>query len=586
MLILYLAGFTFKQESYGGNMKKAFCLFLGILFLVPYIILAQGLESENIQELSKDARKGELVNFWYNPEARNFILIFAREKGKNVINEVYQFDYDLKLINQETIDQTVVKTKYPDAVVIESAPAGTWKNPMVVRTDPAITGQIVLAQGVLTREWAKMVEDKGNYRYTTHYWKYNFEEKQRVTPKFEGIVPLPVGAPAFVIKMAQKAGEKIIQLAVSTDEPTVEVTTGRQNFVYPSLWSRTRNYADASGDILIVGRSDQMDYKTKEQKQVFVLLQYSAQDLSQKHYETFELEYLQDVAFKQVMPDGSMVLVFAPMGGPGMKGKSPNPSAYFYVRVGKDATLMEKIPFESKGGLWVIQNAVLNNNNEVILYGAAVEKKKDKYFNMAGGVAQGSYDNIQIMKIANGSVNYLTSVNLKDLESKVKKPGNQKKAESYSGQNFAMSSTCTQTSTGDFLFSGQTAERSALHIFQFGANGEFKGQYVITTEKQVKESPIDFTLFENPDKQTVTVYLAELTGIEKGRALKYPRMATVNVSNAAISNIETFGFGKKGEFFLDDMYPTTLIDDGAKVVFFSRDAKDANIWLGRVKLGQ
>jgi hypothetical protein len=45
------------------------------------------------------------------------------------------------------------------------------------------------------------------------------------------------------------------------------------------------------------------------------------------------------------------------------------------------------------------------------------------------------------------------------------------------------------------------------------------------------------------------------------------------------------GFGKKGEFFLDDMYPTTLIDDGAKVVFFSRDAKDANIWLGRVKLG-
>jgi len=553
---------------------------------VPFAIQAQVLESENIQELSKDARKGELVNFWYNPEARNFVLIFAREKGKNVINEVYQFDYDLKLIKQETLEQSVAKSQFPGAAIVEQAPTGTWNNPKVVRTDPAITGQIVLAQGILTREWAKMVEDKGNYRYTTHYWKYNFEEKQRVTPKFEGIVPLPEGAPAFVLKMAQKAGEKIVQLAVSTDEPNVEVTTGRQNFVYPSLWARTRDYADASGDILIVGRSDQMDYKTKEGKQVFVLLQYSAQDLSQKHYETFELEFLQDVAFKQVMPDGSMVLVFAPMGGPGMKGKSPNPSAYFYVRVGKDATLMEKIPFESKGGLWAIQNAILNNNNEVILYGAAVEKKKDKYFNMAGGVVQGNFDNIQIMKIANGAVSYLTSVSLKDLEGKVQKPGNQKKAESYAGKEFVLSNTCTQTTSGDFVFSGQTADRSAVHVFQFGASGEFKGQYVITTEKQMKESPIDYTLFENPDKQTVTVYLAELTGVDKGRQLKYPRMAAINIANAAISDIATFGFGKKGEFFLDDLYPTTLIDDGGKVVFFGRDSKDANIWLGRVKLGK
>jgi len=269
-----------------------------------------------------------------------------------------------------------------------------------------------------------------------------------------------------------------------------------------------------------------------------------------------------------------------------MKGKSPNPSAYFYVRVGKDATLMEKIPFESKGGLWAIQNAILNNNNEVILYGAAVEKKKDKYFNMAGGVVQGNFDNIQIMKIANGAVSYLTSVSLKDLEGKVQKPGNQKKAESYAGKEFVLSNTCTQTTSGDFVFSGQTADRSAVHVFQFGASGEFKGQYVITTEKQMKESPIDYTLFENPDKQTVTVYLAELTGVDKGRQLKYPRMAAINIANAAISDIATFGFGKKGEFFLDDLYPTTLIDDGGKVVFFGRDSKDANIWLGRVKLGK
>jgi len=325
-LIFFKKVYIFESNTNGGIMKKALCLFFGVLFWVPFVIQAQVLESENIQELSKDARKGELVNFWYNPEARNFVLIFAREKGKNVINEVYQFDYDLKLTRQETLEQSVAQSQFPGAAIVEQAPTGTWNNPKVVRTDPAITGQIVLAQGILTREWAKMVEDKGNYRYTTHYWKYTFQEQQRVTPKFEGIVPLPEGAPAFVLKMAKKAAEKIVQLAVSTDEPTTEVTTGRQNFVYPSLWSRQRDYAGASGDILIVGRSDQMDYNTKEPKQVFVLLQYSAEDLSQKHYETFELGYVQDLAYQQVLTDGSMVLVFAPSSAYGNKNKDSNPA--------------------------------------------------------------------------------------------------------------------------------------------------------------------------------------------------------------------------------------------------------------------
>ncbi|MBN2600958.1 MAG: hypothetical protein JXR87_03080 [Candidatus Marinimicrobia bacterium] len=409
-------------------MKKALLVCICVFLMVSLVSFAQVLEKDNTQELSKDARKGELLNFWYDQNARNFFLIFAREKGKTIINEIYQFDYDLELIKNETLEQAKAREQYPEISIVETVPSKEWNNPKVVRTDPTITGQIVLRQGSLTRDWAKTVEDRGNYRYTTHYWKYNFEELQRVTPKFEGLVPLPVGAPEFVIKMAKKAGEKIIQLAVSTDEPTVEVTTGRQNFVYPSLWSRQRDYAEASGDILIVGRSDQMDYNTKEPQQIFILLKYSAKDLSRKHYETFNLEFLQDVTFKQVLPDGSMVLVFAPMGGPGMKNKAPDPSACFYVRVSKDATLMEKIPFKSKGGLWIIQNAVLNNDNEVILYGAAVEKKKEKYFNMAGGNLQSSFDNIQIMKIAKGEVNYLSSINLKDLAAKNEETGQPEKS--------------------------------------------------------------------------------------------------------------------------------------------------------------
>ena len=567
-------------------MKKGLYLMVGIFWLTGQLLMAQTLEAENTQALSKDARKGELLNFQYDPEAKNFTLLFGREKGKSTIYEVYQFDYDLKLIKNETLEETAAKTQYAKAISTLQEPAEGWKNPKVVRVDPAITGQIVLSQGILTREWATAVEDRGSYRYTTRYWKYNFQEKQRVTPKFEGLVPLPEGAPAFVIKMAQKAGERLTQLACATDEPSVEVTTGRQNFVYPSLWSRKRDYASATGDILIVGRADQMDFKTKEPQQIFVLLKYSAEDLSQKHYETFTLGYVQDLAYKQVLSDGSMVLIFAPMGGPGMKNKDPNPANYHYVRVSKDAILMEKIPFESKGGLWVIQNAVLTNNNEVIFYGAAVEKKKDKYFNMADGVAQGSFDNLQVMKVASGAVSFLTSVSLDQLKAQMKKPGNQKGADSYTGKDLVLDNSCVLTASGHFFFSGQQADHSAVHIFQFGPKGEFSGQYVINMEKQAKEFPIDYTLFENPDLQSLTVYIGELTAVNKGRQLKYPRLALINLEQAALSNIEAYGYGKKGEYFLDDMYPVTIIDDGAKIVFFSRDSKDAEIWLGRVKVGK
>jgi hypothetical protein len=168
----------------------------------------------------------------------------------------------------------------------------------------------------------------------------------------------------------------------------------------------------------------------------------------------------------------------------------------------------------------------------------------------------------------------------------MKKPGNQKSAETYGGKDLALSNTYVLTTSGDFIFSGQMADRSAIHFFHLSSNGEFKGQYVVNTENQSKEFPIDYTLFENPDKQTITVFIAELTGVNKGRQLKYPRMATIDIGNTSISDVGTYGFGKKGEYFLDDIYPITVVDDGSKIVLFSRDSKDAEVWLGRVKVGK
>jgi len=80
-------------------MSKKLLLLLAFVMICSQLI-GQVLEVENTQELSKDARKGELLNFHFDPGSSTFMLLYGREKG----NKIYQFNYDLKLVNNETLD--------------------------------------------------------------------------------------------------------------------------------------------------------------------------------------------------------------------------------------------------------------------------------------------------------------------------------------------------------------------------------------------------------------------------------------------------------------------------------------------------
>jgi len=102
------------------------CLLICALFNTP--IKCQTLEKENTQELSKDARKGELFNFNYNEGDKEFTLVFKREKKKKSIYEIYQFDYDLNLLKNETLEESAAQLRYPSATVIETAPTDPWND--------------------------------------------------------------------------------------------------------------------------------------------------------------------------------------------------------------------------------------------------------------------------------------------------------------------------------------------------------------------------------------------------------------------------------------------------------------------------
>ena len=404
--------------------------------------------------------------------------------------------------------------------------------------------------------------------------------KPQYDPEFE----FPKGTPKFAKKIVTNLASKVAPLCYMTDEPATAITTGSKSklSVLAQMSAGFRNYkfSEASGDIVVAGMQ-QFPFEDEWIAKI-MLLKYSADDLSLMKKNVVELEYANYCFFNKALADGTMVLLLMPQKM--QKGEpDPNPLNFMYMRVNSDAEVVAQTKFQSPSRQWNVTDALLANDGAVYFYGIAETKRNDKY-DIETRLTKG--DNVQVVKFKDGNADYIASLNVDKLADILKKPGNQKKADAYNGKNMSMDvGTSLVAPSGDLIFSGQSDDHDAMYYFHLSPEGEFKAHYVINTEQKHKEHAIDHAIFMNANGQTATLFVAELEDIKDERALKYPRLATIDIAAADISNMTTYGYSKKEKYYLDDVYPTTFIADD-RVVFFSRDAKDKEIWLGRVKLGK
>lgn len=566
-------------------MKKLLILCLLTLFLGSSIVLAQTLEAEKSHEISKNARKGEIYHFSYNDDTKEYLLIYRRDKKKDYLYDIYKYDYDFNEIFHEEVEGTVETRKKYEWVFPTYFEEEGWNNPKVLRVENNWGGDIVLRKGYLTREWKTKVEDRGSYRYTTRYLKYDFNEEEKIKPKYEGEkAEVDDRAPGFVKKMALAASSKLSLVDYMTDEPTVEVTTGPRSFAYPSIWARTRDYASASGDVVVVASNMQYDTQSKNTIVKYVILKYSAETLDQLKSSEINYDYPTFPMYKEHLSDGSMAFIFAPASY--TKNTDPNLVNYHYVRVSKDAEVMDNISFDSPGGPWKIYNISLTNDDAVYIYGQAslkdMKKEPQKVY-----ATMDKFDNLQAMKISKHKIDYITSVPMDVVNGQIRTPSNQKKAKPWGPKDFYLVPEPTITTNGDLIISGAFTDNGALHYFQFDNKGDFKTQYIINTDDPKKSSEFGFLhfLFENPDG-TMTMLIPEIKDEKKGQQFRYPKTATIDLAANTISDVNSWGYGKKQEFYLDEGYPTTFINDGNELVFFSRDKSEKRIWFGRIKLGR
>jgi hypothetical protein len=319
-------------------------------------------------------------------------------------------------------------------------------------------------------------------------------------------------------------------------------------------------------------------------------------DLNMIGETSIKFDYPQSVAFTRYINGdgvnygvGGMSFIFAPMGGMGMnKVADPDNTNYTYVSVDKDAKVMDKISFNSPSSYWQINEMIHTPNGDAYFYGPAAAGK-DKYFNVSG---TSKFKAVQLMKVSNHKIDYLSETDLEEFEAKLKTPPSQKKAPAYKGKKFVIAGY-NLGSNGDFYVMGQNFTTSNngnqykdVLCFHFDKSGNLKSQYSLDTKESnatAKAMMLSQDMFESADGNKVYWLLLEIKGVNKeGYPLTYPRIGKINVSSGEISDFMDVGAIEKNQYYLDPKFPFLETVKGNTVTFFGSDKKGKEIWFARI----
>jgi len=525
-------------------MSKLIYLGLSIFILLIFSSgsIAQTLEAENTYTITGKAKKGALGDVSYDADKGIYTLTYVTKSNeKKAKFQIYTFDNDFNFINMEVdeIEFDKAKTKY--SWFNYNGELYTTQGLYVV---PNLTGTLVLKQKKIT------------YKYDWFLLGYykDVDILKKVKPK--------------------------------TDDGKIYHYFGHAE-------------DDVTGDVLILcGIKDKIGknadgYRPNKE---MVVLKYN-KDVELIGETTFSFEHPMTLAFTRFIGNaeggvGGMSFVFAPMGGPGMgKVAGPDMHNYSYVRVNADPAVVDKIDFKSPASYWNINEMVVDyGNDDVYLFGPSA-MGKDKYYNQLTGTSK--FEAVQLMKVSDHKVSYLTETDLEEFESKLKKPSDQKKSPSYEGKKFRIA-TYKIASNGDFFVSGQNFKNSNdgpqfndIMGFHFDDKGVLKSQYSVDTKESNKDAKANGTeqfFIESANGEKMYWFQLEIVGVAmaRGKMLAYPSIGSIHLNDGSISNSTAYG-GEEG-FYLDPTFPYLETDKGNRIVFFGSDKKGKEIWFARVKL--
>ncbi|MBL7856733.1 MAG: hypothetical protein JNM57_03515 [Cyclobacteriaceae bacterium] len=553
-------------------MKRIFLSLCMMLCFLGGQVTAQELELEKTYKISRASKRGYLAGLDYDASAKTYTLTYFTDQKKNTFKyEQYVFDVDFNFIEdrelQEEAEKMKKKFKWFRFKGEEYVTLGnTVENNMM--------GTLVLRKKKITS-------------------KYNFL----------------IGGYSKKVDILEKVKPK------TDDGNTYTLITHAED--------------DMTGDLFVLASvKPKMSAKGNEDAGAVRLLKFNS-DLDLVKTTDFNFPYFQSLAFVRATdkpnfddPENpgieNIVFIFAPSNAGGKKTTDPNNNNYTYIKVNNEGAITQRLNFNSPSSYWSVHEMIYTENGEEYFYGPALAGK-DKYYNEGakpgvtiGGFGSGEvkYKAVQLMKVVNGKMIYLTETTLDEFKAKQKFPPNQRKTPDYEGREFGIRSY-RFASNGDLFVLGQNYDKTREGYinkfedvlgFQFDANGKLKAQYGLDTKEKgiTVETDTQYGLTYKTITTTTSVYacpqtliegtdgniywiLQEIKGLGPGKKLlTYPRIGRVNMKSSDLSELKTFGKGDG--YYLHPDYPFLETDKRETLVFFGADKPGKELWFARVKL--
>ncbi|MDF1671945.1 MAG: hypothetical protein P1U41_00435 [Vicingaceae bacterium] len=586
-------------------------LIVGALILGSFLsqdVVAQKLAQENVVELTgKSKRKGYLGNVVVDDVKQQFDMVFVTKDAKKKVKyEVYQFDYDFKLINNFEDEQRKPKGKRSKNKTYK----GDFWQITGVTASSNLTGKLVLKKTQYTHQW--------------NWWNGRYETTKKLLSKEKPK------------EMASDGGDK------------------KRKLYYTSH----RDLSD-KGELLVcalinTGIKTMYSAGTREYQ-----IMHIGSDLNVIKKTKMMFDHPQALMYSAVLEDrDEWVMVFANYGGAGFKKiASPDRTQLTFVRIDGAGNVIERFNFNTKCNEWAIFDLAYVGE-DVYIYGAGNINKPEKNYTkppfcISADASPGvgtpeqrlaqlenmKYGYLQVAKLSGGKAEFVSATSIEDINAKGTKPASQKKLREFDGKKFILNGF-NVSSTGDLFISGQDFKYDNmgdvkgrvyqdLMMFHFDNAGNFKKYYGVsnTAKKKgllggaggAKSYPSEFAIFENPENpkevfwnvflvQDIDVdcetdvsnnYIAGTTTTTKTcvyMPLYQGKMGKIDAAAETVSDFSTFG-GEDFYLYIDleddgkgkDL-PYFSINGGKQIVYCARKRKGGlkgserwgnEIWFGK-----
>ena len=528
-------------------MKKfifSFAMFLTLLF-VAQEALTQTIQVEKTYALSGKARRGTLAKVEYINT--NYILYYVtKTNSKKMKFEVYTFDKEFNFIskNDEELDFEQARTKYKwfsfkkEEYSVEG-----------LTVEPTMLGTLQLKRKRVT------------YSFDPIFFGYRKKTEllEKVKPKSDD-------------------GNKLMYYCHYEDDNTGDVYVlcaekpkGDLGAIYTKYHvMQFNNQCDLVSDLPLT------------------------QSVSMMKVDASKFADL-EVSEPGVKSLGDMCFVFAPVSYKGMTSPEDKDKTNFkFIRINNENKKVAEFNFNSPSPGWRIDDMIVDYTSGDIYYYGPSQEGKDSYYNNITVTDKTKFKAVQLLKIHNNQMEYITSTNLDEFETKLKTPPSQKKAPAYRGKKFQIVNY-TMPVNGDFVVMGQNFEvkegisyRDIL-AFHFDKRGILRSQYsldVLESNDVAKKNLTPQQFLGGADPNNLYWFVREIDDItEAGRVLTYARIGKINLTDATVGDFKMMGTtGKKPEYFIDPNYPYLTTEDASTVAFFGADKREKTIWFCRIKL--